>query len=422
MYNTPYNCDYTKNNLGQRDYGSNNQNPEYYEPLTPDYEYGRVKDDKYLNIIPSIISPKIQDTNIFNFDFANIDIKETNDKNPKKNENEQNISNQKNKESENEEKEEKKDEKNKKEEKNEDEEIEAIIIKEEDVDFNSLLKLTDCGVAKLSKKITKFNNINKKANFMPKFIVIKDAVKKYDLGKKRKIKKKYKMRGYYKMSKHLKMNKNNKSISINRKIRNKTNKKEKKKEKENENYFNNYGMDNNLNIKTLFQNENIINSQPINRNLKYINNDYNLNNNNNLLNSNINNNLNNNFNNNMNNYFNNNSFKYFPNQQLPLTTNLINTKIVYKEDLLNNLDYKGNNGFNIPNEYKLKENIYNLSNIKKTENEDNIFIGTLNSPLNYIPQIFESKNSGTVIDGIEYGTLLVPKNYVEKIKKIINED
>ena len=113
-----------------------------------------------------------------------------------------------------------------------DEEIEAIIIKEEDVDFNSLLKLTDCGVAKLSKKITKFNNINKKANFMPKFIVIKDAVKKYDLGKKRKIKKKYKMRGYYKMSKHLKMNKNNKSISINRKIRNKTNKKEKKKEKE----------------------------------------------------------------------------------------------------------------------------------------------------------------------------------------------
>ena len=44
------------------------------------------------------------------------------------------------------------------------------------------------------------------------------------------------------------------------------------------------------------------------------------------------------------------------------------------------------------------------------------------SSANFLPQIFESKTSSTFIEGIEYATLLVPKEYVEKIKRIIMEE
>ena len=404
MYNTSYNCEYQKASLGQRDFGSSNQNPEYYYAPSPDYEYGRINNDKYMNPIPSVITPKIQETNIFNFDFPNLELREINDKNQKKNENNQNIINQKDKEPE---KEEKSDEKencenkeNKENKEIDEEEMEAIIIKEEDLDLNKLLKLTNCDKPILSKKLANNNIIKENPNYKPKFIVIKNDGSNINskLMKKRKLRKRYKMRGYYKITKNFKKKKICKILN-----------KIKKEKKETDNFINNNNKEINYNTQKLFQNENIINSQQINRNFNYINNDYN-NYNNNII------------NNNMNNINNNNSFNYYQKQQLPLRTNLINTKIIYKEDPLNNLDYKGNMGFYNQNEYKVKENISNLANIKKMENEDNTYTGTLNSSAIFIPQIFESKSSGTIIDGIEYATLLVPKNYVEKIKQIIAEE
>ena len=399
MYNTSYNCEYQKSSLGQREFGSSNQNPEYYYPPSPDYEYGRVKDDKYMNPIPSAITPKNQETNIFNFDFSNLDIREINDKNQKKNENNQNIINEKDKEPE---KEEKSDEKencenkeNKENKEIDEEEMEAIIIKEEDLDLNKLLRLTNCDKPILSKKMAS-NNINKEnPNYKTKFIVIKNDGSSINskLRKKRKLRKRYKMRGYYKITKNFKKKKICKILN-----------KRKKEKNETGNYINNINKEIHFNTKKLFQNENIINSQQIK----------------NIINNNMKNNVNS-MNNNMNN-INNNSFNYYQKQQIPLNTNLINTKIIYKENSLNNLDYKGNMGFYNQNEYKVKENISNLANIKKMENEDNTYTGTLNSSANFIPQIFESKSSGTIIDGIEYATLLVPKNYVEKIKQIIADE
>ena len=412
MYNTSYNCEYQKASLGQREFGSSNQNPDYYYPVSPDYEYGRIKEDKYINPIPSVITPKIQETNIFNFDFPNLDLREISEKNQKKNENNENIINQKDKEPE---KEEKSDEKenceNKENKEIDEEEMEAIIIKEEDIDLNKLLKLTNCDKPILSKKMAS-NNINKEnTNYKPKFIVIKNDGSNINskLRKKRKLRRRYKMRGYYKITKNFKKKKICKILN-----------KRKKEKNETGNYINNINKEIHFNTKKLIQNENIINSQQINRNLNYINNDYN-NINNNIINNNMNKNINN-MNNNMNNIYNNNSINYYQKQQLPLRTNLINTKVIYKDDSLNNLDYKGNMGFYNQNEYKVKENISNLANIKKMENEDNTYTGTLNSSANFIPQIFESKSSGTIIDGIEYATLLVPKNYVEKIKQIIADE
>ena len=403
MYDISYNCECQKSCLEQRDYGSNNQNPEYYYPLSPYYDYNRVKEDKYMNPIPSVISPKNPETNIFNFDFPNLEYKEINDKNQKKNENNQKIINQKDKDNEKEKKINNNvndgiNDKGEKEEKDE-EEIEAIMIKDEEIDFNKLLKLTNCDKPIISKKMTNNNN-KENLNYKPKFIVIKNA----KLKKRKKRKKRYRMKGFYKSNKPFRGNTK------------KTLNKNKKKEKDN--FLNNISMDSN-NTKILFQNENEIN----NRNINYTNNDYN-NYNNNLIYNNMNNNMKKNMNN-MNNIYKNNSIKFYQKQQIPLRNNLINTKTVYKDgkdDSLKNFNYNGNMIFNNPNEYKVKENISNLSNAKKFENDDNTYTGTLNSSANFIPQIFESKASGTLIDGIEYATLLVPKNYVEIIKQIIADE
>lgn len=98
-----------------------------------------------------------------------------------------------------------------------------------------------------------------------------------------------------------------------------------------------------------------------------------------------------------------------------------------------NSNPKSNN--NISNTY-LKDNLNDLNNIDNKKNlyknsihycmkEDKKVINEYNNKnkfeknmtkSSFTPQIFESQNSSTMIGGIEYTTLLIPKRYLEKIK------
>ena len=78
------NNDLQKNYSAIKEYGCNTPNLDYYYPtISPYYEFPRQKEEKFLNIASSIISPKMQEQNIFNFDFPILDIKEFNDKHQK---------------------------------------------------------------------------------------------------------------------------------------------------------------------------------------------------------------------------------------------------------------------------------------------------------------------------------------------------
>ena len=398
--------DLPNNNPASKGNGLITPDRDYYPQFSPYNDFGRPKE--YINIYSNFISPKIQESNVFNYDLPDLDIKELNDKLPKKKENIENLI-KKNKEDE------------KKEEKLENnvindkiEEIECIPIKEQNIDFHKLIKLSYEDKSNLSCNKLNTNNSNKNLNYKPKFIVIKNFRNKIKtkLGKKKRGRKKGK-RGYNRLTKNTDKNNIN-SIKIN-----KTNLRGRKKEKIG--FIQNFGFDNNFDIKALFQNENIINSQKINRNFNFINNS---NSNNNINNNNMSHNINNNINNLNNNIFNNNSIKYFQNQKIqPIKNNLIKPKIIYKEESPKLLQ-KSNSAFRNINDSKIKEKDNNLSNIIINPNKNNLNNARPIKPsaVKFMPQIFESKTSSTVIDGIEYATLLVPKNYVEKIKKIIVDE
>lgn len=85
-------------------------------------------------------------------------------------------------------------------------------------------------------------------------------------------------------------------------------------------------------------------------------------------------------------------------------------------DKLNyNINYKNNENElnkNFQNQEIEKENLLKSSN---AANE----IEKVNLKDSYIPQVFESQNSSTIIGGVEYTTLLVPKKYLGKIKSQI---
>lgn len=82
-------------------------------------------------------------------------------------------------------------------------------------------------------------------------------------------------------------------------------------------------------------------------------------------------------------------------------------------DKLNyNINYKNNENElnkNFQNQEIEKENLLKSSN---AANE----IEKVNLKDSYIPQVFESQNSSTIIGGVEYTTLLVPKKYLGKIR------
>ena len=293
------------------------------------------------------------------FNFDKLEFKEIKKDNPKQNEITQNKNQKK-------EIEKKLDNSNNKLEKNNlGEEIKCIEIIDKNIDLGKLKRLNKYGDV-ISPNI---QNLNLK----PKFIVVKNNennIKPNKMLRKKikKISKKNKNK-----NKHIIKNNNNKKSIL--------------------------GFNNNYGFKNIPKDINKINFQQTNQNLNFINN-------------------NNKINNNINNYNNNNintSFNYNQNMPLNNETNSINSKFFFRDEYQKNLNlyYKTNIKFNNIDESRSKKNINKIFNLSN----DN---SSLNN--NFRPQIFESKNSSTMINGIEYTTLLVPKNYVEKIKELIIEN
>ena len=250
------------------------------------------------------------------------------------------------------------------------EEIQFIEIKKEKIDFNKLKRLNKYG------EVISSNNNN--SILKPKFLVIKntkDNIKSLNNKKLKKIK----SNSSYKFKKKSKNNQNINYILNKKSILG----------------FNNNYINNNI---PNYTNEN--NIQQEKQNLNFINN-------------------NNQINHNFKNYINNNNvntlFNYDQNLHINNKTNTINSKLFFRNEYPKNLNlyYKKNIKFN------------NIDESKNKENENYIINNKINDKYsfnNYRPQIYESKTSSIIIDGIEYTTLLVPKYYVEKIKEIIMKE